>query len=145
MEDVLLSELLDISNFKRLHHSIIVRNLTSNTLVGRNGPIGIVEFFPSGIIIKANPRSCSVGHLASLLFMNDKVFDKLKALPDVGAIKGAFEVLGRVKRMENKLDSQIITIEFTQFDNVKWEKFFHLYRIRQKQINDMTRRSEKTL
>ena len=137
MEDKLLSELLDSKNFKRLHHSVIVRNLTSSTVVGRDGPIAIYEFLESGLIIKTGPRTCAIGHMVSVLFMNDKTFNKLAAIPDLGEIKGSFEVLGRVKLLENNLDSQIITIEFSQYDIVKWEKFFHMYKLRQKQINEV--------
>lgn len=57
MNDKLLFELLDINQFKKLHHSVIVRNLISSTLIGRDGPIAIIEFMETGIIIKTEPKS----------------------------------------------------------------------------------------
>lgn len=137
MINALLSHLISTDDFHDLSHSVILRNNTSGILIAENKSVSILEFKPDGIILKCPENCCVVTHALSLFIMEDKLFKKLKRVPDDGKIRGSVELLGRVVEIEKKKGFWVLDINFTQYDVKEWKKFYEVYLKHQEKITEL--------
>lgn len=138
-----MSSIIDLINkadLKELKHMALIRNEMSGVTLMKEKESQIMEFQEKGIVLRINKNIGQPGHLVTLFFLRIPIEKKFKQFPELGKLKCAFEVMGKINEYE-KLDiagnDLIVKIDFTQYDHGKWSSFIETYISQQNKIQSL--------
>lgn len=145
MAEISLAALLNTDDFKRLEHIYLVRNDSSGTTIVKPNLIKMIELQTEGMKLRMPKNSCQKGQNLTVFIFETPMKTKIINIPLDGTLKGSFECLGKIKDLETfeKNEEIIVSLEFTQIDEVKWKEIVDKYHALEERINNISEQGRK--
>lgn len=138
MENQNFSQLIRLSDFSQIRHTVYLKNETSQTNFVHDKQISFKEMGANYMIMEGPAECCQVGHQLSLTLVPNN-FKTSGKIPSVHSSKEAVQLVARVEQY-NLLDDKKTatwTVRFTQYNIKEWNGIIEAYQKQQEKINDL--------
>lgn len=138
MDNQNYSQLIRLSDFAQIRHTVYLKNETSQTNFVHDKQISLKEIGANYMIMEGPVECCQVGHQLSLTLAPNELKTSGK-IPNVHTSEEAVQLVARVEQY-NLLDGKKTatwTVRFTQYNIKEWNGIIEAYQKQQEKINDL--------
>lgn len=129
-------KLINIDDFQSLKHLVFFKNETSQTELLDSTQFQMIELAEKLIIIEGPAKCAQLGHQVQLFILPMQKDLKLKKLPPIERYPNLIQIVGKVAEIEILSENSrvIMKIQFSQFNQDRWEALVEQYQGRQEQL-----------
>lgn len=138
MEKKSLSQLIRLSDFAQIKHTVYLKNETSQTSFVHDGQISLKEMGANYMIMEGPAECCQAGHQLSLTLVPGSK-KKSGKIPSVHSRKDTIQLIARVEQYNLQDDRKMATwtVRFTQYNIKEWNAIIESYQKQQDKINEL--------